>query len=140
MASEQQVKQYIAHWFQLGRKVLSRNGKEAFLPEPVIQGDRYSYDFERCWQLIISPNSGDCYLEGTDQRIAELLTPAWDIRSCACCAMPIPFRNAGMPPSSCPCHEISTWPNLDVPAPRLPVDSQEHLNQIRDRLLKANNH
>ena len=59
MASENQVREYIAYWFQLGKKVLIRNGSEALLPQPVITGDRYSHEFEECWQKIISPDSGD---------------------------------------------------------------------------------
>lgn len=137
MASEKQVKQYLAYWFQLGKKVVIRNGKESLLPQPVIEGDRYSQDFERCWQLILSPESGDCYLEGTNETIAQLLTPAWDVSPCARCAMPVPVRNAGMPPELCPCSDLPNWPNTEVPAPRSPVDSQARLYQIRDRLLKA---
>ncbi len=75
MASEQQVKQYLAYWFQLGKRLLIRGGEEALLPVPVIQGDRYSQAFEDCWKKISAPNAGDCHLEGTGQTIAELLTP-----------------------------------------------------------------
>jgi hypothetical protein len=50
MASENQVKKYIAYWFQLGKKVLIRNGSEALLPKSVIVGDLYSPEFEDCWQ------------------------------------------------------------------------------------------
>jgi hypothetical protein len=60
MASESEVRTYIAYWFQLGKKVLIRNGSEALLPKSVIAGDRYSSEFEDCWQKIISPESGDC--------------------------------------------------------------------------------
>jgi hypothetical protein len=42
MASESEVRKYIAYWFQLGKKVLIRNGSEALLPKSVIAGDRYS--------------------------------------------------------------------------------------------------
>jgi hypothetical protein len=56
MASEQEVRQYLAYWFQLGKKVLIRNGQESLLPQPVIQGDRYSQAFEDCWQQILAMN------------------------------------------------------------------------------------
>jgi hypothetical protein len=79
MASESEVRKYIAYWFQLGKKVLIRNGSEALLPKSVIAGDRYSNEFEECWQKILSPDSGDCYLQGTNETIAQLLTPAWEI-------------------------------------------------------------
>ncbi len=135
MASEYQVRKYIAYWFQLGKKVLIGNGSEALLPKPVMTGDRYSQEFEECWQKIISPDSGDCYLEGTKETIGELLTPAWEISPCARCAMPVPLRASGMPAECCPCNDLAHWPNTEIPQPRSPVSSQLQLSGIRDRLL-----
>ena len=137
MASENQVREYIAYWFQLGKKVLIRNGSEALLPQPVITGDRYSPEFEQCWQKIISPDSGDSYLQGTEETIAQLLTPAWDISACARCTMPVPLRDAGMPPELCPCNDLANWPNTEMPQPRSPVSTKSQLSGIRDRLLRA---
>ncbi|MBD2016721.1 hypothetical protein H6F96_22490 [Microcoleus sp. FACHB-53] len=137
MASEQQVKRYLAYWFQLGKKVLIGNGDSAVLPQSVIAGDRYSDDFERIWQLILSPESGDCYLDGTDQTIAELLMSKWVIEPCVRCEMPVPIINIGLPPELCPCNDLPTWPNTEIPAPREPVSSQTRLSQIRDRLNHA---
>ena len=134
MASENQVREYIAYWFQLGKKVLIRNGSEALLPQPVITGDRYSPEFEQCWQKIISPDSGDSYLQGTDETIAQLLTPAWEISACARCAMPVPLRDAGMPPELCPCNDLDNWPNTEMPQPRSPVSTKLQLSGICDRL------
>jgi len=135
MSSEQEVRQYLAYWFQLGKKVLIRNGHESLLPQQVIQGDRYSQAFEECWQQILSPASGDCYLEGTEETVAQLLTPGWSVSSCARCQMPVSIRNIGMPPLSCPCDDLSNWPNTEVPAPRSPVNTQAQLTDIRNRLL-----
>jgi hypothetical protein len=135
MASEQEVRQYLAYWLELGKKILIRNGQTSLLPQPVIRGDHYSQEFEDCWQLLLSPDSGDCYLEGTDETIAELLTPAWDMNPCSRCAMPVPVRSVGMPPLSCPCNDLSNWPNTEVPAPRSPVNTQAQLTEIRNRLL-----
>jgi len=70
MASKHEVKQYLAYWFQLGKKVMTNNGSASLLPQPVIEGDRYSDEFETTWQQIISQDSGDCYLEGTQETIA----------------------------------------------------------------------
>ena len=137
MASEQQVKQYLAYWFQLGKKVLIHNGQEALLPRPVIRGDRYSQEFEDCWQQIRSSGSEDCHLEGTSETIAELLTPRWDVEPCSRCAMPVPIRQVGMPPLDCPCNDLPTWPNTEVPQPRSPISTQGRLTEIRERLLKA---
>ncbi|MEG3899276.1 MULTISPECIES: hypothetical protein [unclassified Microcoleus] len=137
MASESEVKKYVAYWFQLGKKVLICNGSEALLPKSVIAGDRYSREFEDCWQKIISPDSGDCYLQGTEQTIAQLLTPAWDISPCARCAMPVPFRDSGMPPELCPCNDLTNWPDTEMPQPRSPVSNQLQLSGIRDRLKRS---
>lgn len=134
MASEQQVKRYLAYWFQLGKKVMVHNGDLAVLPQPVIAGDRYSDEFERIWQLILSPESGDCYLEGTNERIAELLTPKWLIEPCVRCDMPVPMINVGLPPEVCPCNDLPSWPNTQIPSPREPINSQTRLHEIRERL------
>ncbi|MGF1481612.1 MAG: hypothetical protein ACFB4I_19365 [Cyanophyceae cyanobacterium] len=137
MAAEQDVKKYLAHWFQLGKKVSLQNGKETLSPQSVIQGDRYSAEFEQCWQRVLDADSKDCYLEGTDQTIQELLSDQWDINSCARCSMPIPMKTMGMPPLDCPCSDLNNWPNTELPAPRSPVDSSARLNTIRQRLNKA---
>ena len=134
MASQTQVKQYLAHWFQLGKRVVLGHSGELRLPQPVIQMDRYSPEFEACWQEILSPRSGDCYLEGTNQTIAELLSQSWDIDHCARCQMPVPMPIGGIAPTCCPCFGLSNWPNLDVPQPRLPIDTQQYLTSLCDRL------
>ncbi|OZH54399.1 hypothetical protein AFK68_11205 [Hydrocoleum sp. CS-953] len=138
MASRSQVRKYIAYWFQLGKKVLIRNGQEAIRPQVVISGDRYSEEFEECWQKILSVESGDCYLEGTDQTIKELLSPEWDISPCARCLMPIPFHVKGMPPECCPCFDLPSWPDTETPLPRSPICSKSHLLSICERLLSVN--
>ncbi|WP_293147976.1 MULTISPECIES: hypothetical protein [unclassified Microcoleus] len=137
MASESEVRKYIAYWFQLGKKVFIRNGSEALLPKSVIAGDRYSSEFEECWQKIISPDSGDCHLQGTNETIAELLTPAWEISPCARCAMPVVFQQTGMPPECCPCYDLPNWPDTEMPQPRSPVSTKSQLSSIRDRLLRT---
>lgn len=134
MATKHEVKQYLAYWFQLGKKVMTNNGSASLLPQPVIQGDRYSDEFETTWQQIISPETGDCYLDGTQETIAELLTPTWEMSHCGRCTMPVPVRSLGMPPSLCPCNDLPNWPNTELPLPRKPVNNQEQLSAIRDRL------
>ena len=137
MASQDQVKQYIAHWFQLGKKVLLRNGQQVLLPpKSIVQGDRYSKEFEQSWQIILSPDSGDCYLEGTRQTIKELLSSAWDIVPCARCQMPVALIANGIQEHSCPCSELSNWPNTELPKPRSPLNNSTHLKKICRRLNK----
>lgn len=134
MASAQQVKQYLAHWFQLGKCVWVRNGQEAIRPSSVLQGNRYSPEFEACWQRLLDPQSGDCYLEGTEQTIQELLSPEWTVMSCARCTMPIPMQERGTGALVCPCNDLPSWPNFDVPLPRLPVNNAHHLRNICERV------
>ncbi|MEW6497747.1 MAG: hypothetical protein AB1589_35380 [Cyanobacteriota bacterium] len=138
MASEQQVKRYLAYWLQLGKKVVMHNGESAVRPQTVILGNRYSDEFEQFWQKILSSESGDCYLEGTDESIAELLTPVWSLEPCSRCEMPIPVKTVGMPPDACPCFDLPWWPNQELPAPREPIASQDRLSAIRDRLNQRN--
>jgi len=134
MASEQQVKQYLAYWFQLGKPVLIRGGQQRLLPNPVIQGDRYSSEFEQCWQQVRSAHAGDCYLEGTLQTIEELLSEEWQINPCSRCSMPVPVKDLGVNSPECPCADIPDWPNPDLPQPRDPVSTAARLGQLRDRL------
>ena len=137
MASPDQVKQYLSYWFQLGKPLVINNGQEKLLPQPVIQGDRYSDEFEACWQRIMDFNGENCHLDGTVQTIDELLSPCWDIMSCARCDMPVPMMCLGFKDAPCPCFDLVSWPNMALPRPRSPVDSRAQLNQIRDRLLNS---
>ncbi len=134
MATKQEVRKYLAYWFQLGKKVITSNGQISFLPRPVLKGDRYSDEFEECWQKILSKSTGECHLEGTYETIGELLTPAWEVLPCGRCQMPIPKRNLGMPALLCPCNDLPTWPNSELPPPRDPVNSQSELMSIYQRL------
>ncbi|MCJ8283417.1 MAG: hypothetical protein MJK14_27440 [Rivularia sp. ALOHA_DT_140] len=135
MASKTEVKKYLACWFQLGKKVFISNGAASLQPRNVIDGESYSDDFEECWQKVLSSKSGECYLEGTQQTVAELLSPEWDMVSCSRCDMPVPLRNLGMPSLLCPCNDVSNWPNTELPPPREPVESRNQLTKICDSLL-----
>lgn len=138
MASATEVKQYLAHWFQLGKKIVLDNGQKTLLP-PVIfaRNGSFSPEFESCWQEVILAGVGDCYLEGTHQTIAALLSPAWEFIPCARCEMPVPMSIAGQPSLPCPCHDLEHWPNSELPTPHVPVDSQQHLRHLHKRLLSS---
>ncbi|MDX2241817.1 MAG: hypothetical protein NW224_14115 [Leptolyngbyaceae cyanobacterium bins.302] len=136
MASEQQIRQYLAYWFQLGKGIVIPDKQKPLLPRPVIQGNHYSSEFEAVWREIMM--NQDCYLEGTHQSIAQLLSPLWEINPCARCSMPVPFRSPGLPPAlECPCSDLPDWPNTEIPQPREPVDNAIQLTQIRDRLRQS---
>lgn len=136
MASQAQIKTYLAYWFQLGKKVfLPQQGKE-ILPQSVIKGDRYSPEFENCWQQILASKGKNYYLEGTEQTIEELFSYSWDIVSCARCEMPIPIVESGIQPLCCPCSDLPEWPNLELPSPRTPVNTSDYLSKLHARLQK----
>jgi hypothetical protein len=134
MASSTEVKQYLAHWFQLGKKVYVRNGDTALLPSRIFHNMDYSAEFERCWTEIIADRSGDCFLEGTSQTIAELLTPAWELVDCARCSMPIPLLITGIPAENCSCADLPNWPSTEVPTPNSPLAMRSKLVDLQDRL------
>ncbi len=136
MASEQQVKTYLAYWFQLGKHLQWRDGREKSLPQPIIEGYRYSQEFETCWQQIMATEGKDCYLEGTNHTINDLLSSTWNIESCARCAMPVPMINLGIQPLECTCNDLDNWPNQELPQPRSPVNSVARLQGIKSRLNK----
>jgi len=138
MATPQQVKQYLAYWFQLGKPLRFDRG-QTVLPQPVIEGNAYSPAFESCWQQILASGGHDCYLEGTVQSIDELLSSAWEMVDCARCEMPIPTLSLGIQQAECPCIDLPGWPNSDLPQPRSPVDNRGQLEQIRLRLTQSQN-
>ncbi|WP_448563206.1 hypothetical protein [Trichothermofontia sp.] len=137
MATPTEVRKYLACWFQLGKCVFLRNGQGALLPDPVIWGDRYSDAFEECWQRVTAPDAGDCYLEGTQQTIQQLLDAQWELLPCARCTMPVPICSRGVTSVPCPCSDLQGWPNLDLPLPRQPVSTRDHLRDICRRLETA---
>lgn len=134
MASATQVKTYLAHWFQLGKKLIWLNGEAELLPQPVIRGERFSAQFEDCWQKVMSVDGKNCYLEGSSETIEDLLSSNWDINNCARCNMPVPIIEIGTQSLDCVCSDLQNWPNTELPAPRSPVNNSVQLNSIRSRL------
>jgi hypothetical protein len=134
MASTQEVRQYLAHWFQLGKVVQVPNSNSIFT-QRVLQGNTYSIEFEDCWQQVMK--QPEAYLDGTEQTIAELLTDRWDVIDCARCTMPIPLPAVGLPQNSnCTCQDIPTWPNTELPMPRSLSTVETKTNDLRQRLAK----
>lgn len=137
MASQQQVKDYLASWLQLGKQIRVGIQQTPQSIQRVVQGDRYSTEFENLWQFIQGPESGDCHLDGLAPSIAELLTEQWEIADCSRCQMPVSLPIAGVTSPICPCHNLSNWPNEELPRPRTPIDSSGHLRSIYQRLTHA---
>ncbi|WOD39048.1 hypothetical protein [Nodosilinea sp. E11] len=137
MASQTQIRNYLAHWFQLGKPVVLAGNRGECLPEPIFQNGQYSQSFEDCWHQIMVTSGQDCYLKGTSQSIAAMLSPTWEITACARCEMPIAVPTAGTMTELCPCNDLPTWPNADVPMPRTAVNDQRQLTDLRQRLDRA---
>jgi hypothetical protein len=139
MASSTAVKQYLAYWFQLGKKLIIANQDKAICPTKVVNGDRFSAEFEECWQVASNPTTGDCYLQGTQYTIQDLLSPKWEITNCARCDMPVPMIETGVQSSACVCDDLDNWPNNQLPTPRNPINNQLQLSQINQSLKKKIN-
>jgi hypothetical protein len=137
MASPDQVRSYLACWFQLGKGVTIHRTGQVLSPRPLTLHNRYSDEFEACWQYLESLGGQDCYLEGTCQTIAELLSSQWDIERCPRCSLPIPLARQWVAETGCPCYDLPLWPNLDIPQPRAPLDVQQHLCLIHQRVIAA---
>lgn len=133
MANVEQVKKYLAYWFQAGKPIIRHRDNRPILPRTIIVGDQYSSEFETLFTQLISPECRDDYLQGTDQSMADLLSPRWDIADCARCNMPIPLDTVGLI-TGCPCGDLHGWPNLDLPMPRCPHNVRAQLTLIHQRL------
>jgi hypothetical protein len=132
MASPQEVRQYLAHWFQLGKSININHG-QTLRPQRIFHVNEYTAEFEDCWQQAIAAQ--DCYLEGTNQTIADLLSAQWDLVACARCTMPIPLPAVGLPQDQhCPCNDLPNWPNQELPLPRSPVEVVTKMDDLRQRL------
>jgi hypothetical protein len=140
MASSEQVKRYIASWLQLGRTIAIDNssGTVTLSANKVVEGDKYTREFESIWQQVSGLNSQNSYLEGTSEPIAQLLTPRWEIVPCSVCNMLVTAPQVGIKIATCPCHDLPSWPDNSVPVPTGAINSQVTLQEIRDRLLKSN--
>jgi hypothetical protein len=136
MATESQVKDYVAYWLQLGKRVALRNGQKWLRPTQILAENRYSPEFEACWDQVRT--TSDCYIEGTGQAVAQLLTDEWDITDCARCGMLVPMPAAGMPifQTECPCADMPDRPNNESIPARAPISTDAILGRIRERLQK----
>lgn len=139
MASPQSVQSYLAYWMQLGKGVTIANQAPLHCPQ-VVMGDRYSPAFTACWEQITTHEGNDCYLEGSEIVLADLFSEQWEITPCYRCALLIPQKTRGIQTEACPCSDLPSWPNLELPQPRKPVNNGDRLAQIRQRLTKFDQH
>ncbi|OKH18409.1 hypothetical protein [[Limnothrix rosea] IAM M-220] len=133
MASVDQLKKYLAYWFQVGKPLISPRDNRRILPRTIVVGDRYSPEFDAYFQDVLTPHHHDSYLEGSTQTIGELLSNRWELLACSRCSMPIPIDNLGLT-IGCPCADLSAWPNVELPLPHCPNNVRAQLNLIHQRL------
>ena len=133
MATSQEIKGFIAQWLQLGKSVEHVDGEKQFKPPRVLGYQGYSQEFEDWWTCF-EADAHHWTLSGMNQPLSELYSPNFEISACARCDMPIPLSMSVVKDISCPCHDLPTWPNTDLPQPRTPKDSTSKLRQIYSRL------
>ncbi|MBP0019518.1 MAG: hypothetical protein J7647_18450 [Cyanobacteria bacterium SBLK] len=134
MATQEQVKEYLACWFQLGKGIEVAEDNRLVRFKSILYGDRYSREFENYWQKILRAKGKGFSLEGTHQSVDELFSSHWEMHACCRCRLPIPVRELGNQCLLCPCADLQGWPNLELPTPRSPIDSRSHLGKICDRV------
>jgi hypothetical protein len=134
MSNYDAVKKYFAQWLQMGKKVFIQSQNKLVGVSCVVRGESYTNEFEQLWAEISDPRSGDVYLDGTNESIQELLSPKWEVVSCARCEMPIPIGMGPQAAQICPCNDLGCYPNLEAIAPREPVITAKHLSSIMSRL------
>jgi hypothetical protein len=134
MAHAQSVRDYIAQWLQLGKKIIVGDTPVAKVPIRGVGG--YTPEFENLWHWLTSEAiAPQAYLSATDQTIAQLLSDRWEIVPCARCdtLIPMPASPTGYCPP-CPCTDLPNLPNLDLVLPHPPINSQVQLAQLAERL------
>lgn len=135
MAPEDRVKQYVALWLQLGKQVVCDRDDSLLGTPRVIEGERYSTEFEQIWQCI-TQNPQHYYLAGTPCSLADLLDGHWELLPCARCTLLCPVNEDRPEAGPCPCQDLALWPN-DLPPPRGPVCGHAYLEQLRLRLARS---
>ena len=135
MATSTEIKGFLARWLQLGKSIEPVGEGQPFKPNRVLSLQGYSREFEDWWDEF-QGNSSQWVLSGSPNPLSELFRPEWEISSCARCDMPIPLRVAGVNDTSCPCNDLPTWPNLELPHPHTPGDTEHKLRQIHFSLKK----
>ncbi|MEI6429769.1 MAG: hypothetical protein WCO45_15505 [Pseudanabaena sp. ELA607] len=139
MASSKSVKQYIAQWLQLGQGLDVPGQNRLMQQRSTVVGGNFSSAFEQLWQEITQPSLiSQVHLHHTHETIEQLLSNEWEILPCARCNCLVACLSLGArQPKPCPCDVLHNFPNLDSLPPRLPVHTNNHLGQIRDRVMRV---
>lgn len=135
MASKTEVKEYLAYWMQLGRKLVVADRLVSL--DQVVAGDHYTTRFEEIWQES-QAQAEFTSLEGSEVSLKQLFAPTYELLDCPRCHLPLPSPDLGpRPAQSCPCDHLKLLPNLDTVPPRLPIDTGAKLRSIYQRLPKS---
>lgn len=137
MASSEQLRQYLARWFQLGKQVVVEPSGSLHRPESVTSAGQYSPAFEACWTALLEAGLQHCYLENTNQSLAALACNDWEITNCSRCSMPVAQSIGGISAVDCPCSDQDNWPNLDLPTPQAPQNWTQHIQALAERLRRT---
>ncbi|MFN3361121.1 MAG: hypothetical protein ACK421_06840 [Pseudanabaenaceae cyanobacterium] len=135
MATAREVKEYLAYWMQLGRKLVI--GDRVVQLDRVIAGDHYTTRFEELWQEGQAHPTTTC-LEGSNVTLQQLLAPNYELLECPRCDLPVPSASLG--PRSvqpCPCDDLNIWPNFDTVPPHPPINTASQLRSLQERLGKS---
>lgn len=141
MASQPDVKAYLACWLQLGKAIDARIHT---LPDTIRIGSvlslsAFSAEFEQVWRAVFA-HAQWCYLAGTDESIGDLLSDRWTIADCGRCGLHVPISEDGLAIAGpCPCADMmDSWPNAETLPPRLNAGIVDptvcKLQEMRDRL------
>ncbi len=134
MASPAAVKDYVARWMELGKR-LHVGASPPLSLRRGIAGETYSVAFEHLWERVLAAPA-HAYLEGEEATIGDMLGADWETVACARCGLPHPCPALGPRPAlACPCNDLADWPNLDTVAPHPPVRTFEQLTAIQARLV-----
>jgi hypothetical protein len=133
MATQDQVREFLAHWFQLGKPVVLAEDRGECLPSPMFYKGGYSQSFEDCWHQIMVTSGQGCYLRAPPKALPPCSRPPGNCRLC-------PLRDARRYSHFGPEY-------LPLPLPRSPHLAQHggahappcggrrtHLSQIQERL------
>lgn len=92
MANKNEVKQYLAYWMQLGRKLILSDRVVSL--DQVIAGDHYTTRFEEIWQEgEARPEAAS--LEGANISLEQLFSANYELLSCPRCDLPLPSLTLG---------------------------------------------
>ncbi|MEM9483911.1 MAG: hypothetical protein AAGA83_09500, partial [Cyanobacteria bacterium P01_F01_bin.116] len=53
---------------------------------------------------------------------------------CSRCSIPIAMQAVMPVAQMCPCGDIDSWPNDELPAPHMPINNNTHFQRLKTRL------